>query len=753
MKTRIKVLLNKKPIPSTIVLAVILNLAVEMLSRRSVVEGLIHLVTNPFVFFNNALIIFLTLVIALLFKRRLFATVAVSCVWLGLGIANCLLLGMRITPLGAKDFKVLLSAFDIVGMYLDTWQVILVFAALAVVFITIGRFWFKAPKSQRNLLKSLIVLAVSFVIVFGCLSFSIRNNTLATTFTNIATAYNDNGFAYCFSCSVFYKGIDRPENYSQAAVAEILNEIDDKSVAKSSIVGAVGVASTDGSSSQPETVPDTVEAVEATDSTPNVIFLQMESFFDMDYLKNLQYSTDPTPNFNALKADYQSGFLTVPVVGAGTANTEFEVLTGMCSNYFGPGEYPFNTVLQNTTCESLAYILKSQGYATHAIHNHRAAFYDRNVVYANLGFDTFTSIEYMLNVERTPQGWAKDNVLTEEIFKSFDSTEGGDFVFTVSVQGHGQYPEEPLNSLEGMEYATGIDITGIEDEATRNAFEYYAYQAKEMDQFIGDLTTALENYDEPTVLVIYGDHLPNLAINADDLSNGNIFQTEYVIWSNYSFGSDNVDENLTSYQLSSKILDELSLKGGIMTALHENNATDSDYMDQMKMLSYDMLYGQNYCYNGVAFQPTQIKLGIDEITVDGIEYQVASKAEEYGAADKIYLYIHGENFTKYSDVFINGEKISTKFIDNNTLRVKATQLNVGDIITVCQLDKDRYVLSETKPYRVQEITDLATLEERLAERIEASEERQQRREQQSNVVTETQQAIEQGVEDLATKQE
>jgi len=383
MKARLKALLNK-PLLSTILLAVILNLAVEMLSRRSIVEGLVHLVTNPFVFLNNTLIIFLTLTIALLFRRRLFADVFISVVWLGLGIGNCVLLGMRITPLGAKDFKVLMSALDVISMYLKTWQIILILAAFIVAIVGIAYFGYKAPKSQRKLFRSVIALAVSIVIVFCCLSLSIRSNALATTFTNIAKAYDDNGFAYCFSCSIFYKGIDRPADYSQAAVAEILNEIEDKSVAASSIVGAVGVAASNGNGNQTEV--SNTDTVEATESTPNIIFLQMESFFDMDYLKNLQYSADPTPNFNALKEDYESGFLTVPVVGAGTANTEFEILTGMSSSYFGPGEYPFNTVLQNKTCESLAYILNSQGYSTHAIHDHRGAFYDRNIVYANLGF-------------------------------------------------------------------------------------------------------------------------------------------------------------------------------------------------------------------------------------------------------------------------------------------------------------------------------------------------------------------------------
>ena len=83
----------------------------------------------------------------------------------------------------------------------------------------------------------------------------------------------------------------------------------------------------------------------------------------------------------------------------------------MSLEYFGVGEYPYKTILQNSTSESMCYNLDLLGYTSHAIHNNTAVFYDRNKVFANLGFDTFTSIEYMTNVEFTPSGWAKDNVL------------------------------------------------------------------------------------------------------------------------------------------------------------------------------------------------------------------------------------------------------------------------------------------------------------------------------------------------------
>ena len=74
-------------------------------------------------------------------------------------------------------------------------------------------------------------------------------------------------------------------------------------------------------------------------------------------------------------------------MGAGTANTEFEILTGMTLDYFGAGEYPYKTVLQDETCESMAYNLRELGYRTGVLHNNTGSFYSRNKVFANLGFD------------------------------------------------------------------------------------------------------------------------------------------------------------------------------------------------------------------------------------------------------------------------------------------------------------------------------------------------------------------------------
>ena len=98
-----------------------------------------------------------------------------------------------------------------------------------------------------------------------------------------------------------------------------------------------------------ENVPD------ASETSPNIIFVQLESFFDPKLVKGVTFSSNPTPNLDRIMKEYSSGYLSVPCFGAGTANTEFEVQTGVNLDDFGPGEYPYRTVMQSKTCESAAY--------------------------------------------------------------------------------------------------------------------------------------------------------------------------------------------------------------------------------------------------------------------------------------------------------------------------------------------------------------------------------------------------------------
>jgi hypothetical protein len=495
---------------------------------------------------------------------------------------------------------------------------------------------------------------------------ALNAEAISDNFANLATAYDKYGFAYCFSNSVVDVGIGKPDDYSEEKMTEILEELD--------------------------TVQPTASAY--GEDSPNVIIVQLESFMDPSYVKYLNFSENPLPNFTRLKEECASGFLSMPAIGAGTANSEFEVLSGFNVAYFGAGEYPYKTILGSTTCETLATQFHKLGYSTHAMHNHDGTFYDRYVVYKNMGFDTFTPLEYMYNVGHTQKGWETDAVLTGEIMKTMESTEGSDFVFTVSVQGHGRYPDE----LDEENFSYPITVTGAATESLDTEWTYYCNQLKEMDDFIGDLIDELENFDEEVVLVMYGDHLPGFELSDEDLLNENLYQTEYFIWSNID-GFEAEDEDLYAYQLSTRLFDLLGYDKTLMQKFNTlYQPEDEDFDDIMNNMEYDMLYGQQYLYpDGWPYEPTDIQYGIDKISIDSIER--AEYEDEEG-----YL-IHGQNFNEYSYVWINdGFESSTIYIDRETLFLPGDKLEDDMEVAVAQVGDDNIDIGRSEPFIYREDT-------------------------------------------------
>ncbi len=662
-KTKLVIEKNyENPYLFCIMIAILLNVAVETLSRKSFIHVMIYMISNPLVFIYNSLIIAVTISFVLLAKRQVFGFILLSTIWIILGIINSILLVFRTTPFTAADIGMIKSAFTIIDTYLNPIQMIIISVSLCMVLFGGIVLWIKAPKVQKKLeyTKISTFLVCLFLVLVFTTNIGIKTNILASNFGNIADAFKSYGFPYCFGNSLINTGIDKPSDYSEEIVEEIRNEVESPVI--------------------PEKNENIIEdKTNSKETYPNIVFVQLESFMDPSYVNDIAFSKDPIPTFRKLKEKYTSGFLNVPSIGAGTANTEFEIITGMNLDFFGPGEYPYKTVLKETTCESIAYNLKELDFSTHAIHNNDGTFYDRNNIFSQLGFDTFTSIEYMDIKEYTPMGWAKDSILTDEIFKALEDTKEKDLVYTISVQGHGSYPE-----LEMLAYPN-IKVSGSIEEKQRIAFEYYVNQLYEMDLFINDLLLKLEEYEEDTVLVLFGDHLPGFAFTEEDLANKNLYQTEFVVWSNFEMCE--MDYNLEAYQLSAYVLELLDIQNGILTKYHKFFKDETNYLEDLKILEYDMLYGDMEVFHGVnPYEKTEIKMGIDEISIDNIKF----------SQDKIF--VRGNNFTEFSKITINDKKVETKFWSNKLLEVEQELLNYGDVIIVNQIGEDNIILSSSEEY-------------------------------------------------------
>ncbi len=266
--------------------------------------------------------------------------------------------------------------------------------------------------------------------------------------------------------------------------------------------------------------------------------------------------------------------------------------------------------------------------------------------------------------------------------ETLNTTENEDFVYTITVQSHGVYPNEP--TLENPE----VLINDLVDVENKYAYEYYINQLHEVDKFIGDLVDKLSKIDEDVVLVLFGDHLPTLNFNDEDLNSGSIFKTDYVVWDNMNLPE--VDQDLEAYQLTSSILETFNMHNGVLNKYHQQFVDSSDYLDNLQLLQYDMLYGNRYIYDGVnPYAPSDLHMGIRDITIEDAFIEDGK------------LIVKGKNFTPSSLVYINNDKQKTEFQDYSTLIVEECDIETLDSIVVKQITSGGGLMGATDEHIIE----------------------------------------------------
>lgn len=619
------------------VYAFFINVYIETFARltTSPVEGLLWMVRHPLVFLYNVIIIFATMTLALLFRKRRFAWMMISLAWIVVGSVNGIILLSRITPFTLYDIANFTDGLSLVTSYYAMWQIVLIALGGVAMVMSIILIFLRSEKWQNIKYKksiSAIVLAGLFAVAstFGAIKF----NIVGTYFGNLNYAFRDYGYAYGFVCTSASAGISKPRGYSEKMITDLLEK---KTTAGKNTI---------------------LKQKDDDQEHPNIIVLQMESFTTAQSYSHFDVDRDPTPVFNNLKENYSSGWFEVPACGAGTANTEFEVLTGISAKYFGPGEYPYKGKLREQTLENMAYVAKRHGYATSALHDHRALFYNRNEVYGNMGFDSFTSVEYMKSVSFTPTNWCKDKHLTDEIMDIMTSTKERDMMHVISVEGHGQYPVEQVfkNPYTTVTIRDDYDADEQTKQDLKWKYEYYVNECHEMDTFIGDLISAIEETGEPTIMLVYGDHIPALDVTEDIYNGPDLYQTEYAIWDN--MGLSKKDADLAAYQAGAILLEDAGLahEGVLFDYQQTTGSDDKNYQDDMEALAYDILYGKYYAYGGKnPYEPADMTMGHTTISID----KILKIGDRY--------YIKGKNFTNRSIITLDKKQLSTVYLSPTLL--------------------------------------------------------------------------------------
>ncbi|MBQ8506297.1 MAG: LTA synthase family protein [Clostridia bacterium] len=658
-----------KRILELMLMALVVTLIVEGFNQGTPARMLRYLTQRTMYFGLNWLMILTTLSITELVKHRRALSWTMSVLWCVLGFANYMICRNRTQPMVSGDLIITREIFGMITIYFSWLEIILMFAAIVAVLFGIIFLFSRTARARRvNYAFGLgsVVFMVCLTICLNtlCVSFGL----IPETFGDRVNAYRDYGFATCFTFKFGSHGISKPDEYSSEAVEEIMDEIE-------------APAATDAPAAARFSAEDHLDQ-------PNIVFVQLESFFDVDTVIGAEFSEDPTPVFHELIKNWPSAELYVPTIGGGTANVEFEVMSGMNMDFFGAGEAPYNTIIQEVTCETIANTLRERGYYSTAFHNNTGFFFSRNEVYANLGYDRFVPLEYMLYPEYNEVGWAHDTILTDEILRVMQGSAERDLVFAISVEAHGKYAETYVPE-EG-----DIEILALPEEAYLAPFQNYINVLPDVDKFIGELLSTLESYDEPTVVILYGDHLPALGLDSEMLTTGDLYASRYVIWNNY--GADFTAHDMEAYRLSADLLSQLGVSGGVMTKFHQSYPIDesgAEYLEKLQTLEYDLLYGEQEAYGeSGAYQPTNIVYGADPIVIDSVE-------RKYGR-----LLVTGDNFTEFSRIVSGENVLETIFIDKNTLAAALSEENtklLGPSIAVAQINNDGKELGRTGEYTIE----------------------------------------------------
>lgn len=347
---------------------------------------------------------------------------------------------------------------------------------------------------------------------------------------------------------------------------------------------------------------------------PDILMIMSESLYDPGKLDGLHLSEDPLAYTKALQQAHWGGELYVQSYGGGTAQTEYEVLTGYRAAYTSLSAYLDQTLVPEGM-DSLASLLKTYGYYTTAMHPSDGKTYNRENVYARMGFDEGVFIEDMEPVYDRVGPFPSDRYMYEEIIRQYEKRPADQpwFSFVVTFQNHGGYD---YGYDEHGIAAARRDGTPLPNAAT------YANALKESDVQLEMLVDYFALQERPVVIVIFGDHAP--ALTQIDYPVGESLAEQYrahttpvAIYSNYGFEMpEDTPRTLSAYRLGATVLHALGFRADAYYNYLADASIPSLYgasgrivgsegvradaegfetaLSQLELMHYDRVYGAQY---------------------------------------------------------------------------------------------------------------------------------------------------------------
>lgn len=268
---------------------------------------------------------------------------------------------------------------------------------------------------------------------------------------------------------------------------------------------------------------------------PTLIAIMDESFSDLRSLGDFDCSEEYLKEWHAVDDFACKGMLYVSTYGGGTANSEFEFLTGNSIANCVPGTVPYQ-VNNLKNVGNLARILTDDGYRAVAVHPQYKGNWNRMRTYANFGFADFLGIEDFEN-PRYVRGHISDESSFDKVIELYEQQKGKQFIFNVTMQNHGGY---------NIEEMAGTECIRLKKEWEKYTdVETYLTLVQESDRALKKLLDYFRNEDEPVIICIFGDHHP--AVDAQWIEEvmekpregllledvQRMYAVPYMIWANF----------------------------------------------------------------------------------------------------------------------------------------------------------------------------------------------------------------------------
>ena len=456
----------------------------------------------------------------------------------GIGMANHYLISFRGRTLFPGDFLTLRTAANVAGNYdyrpdSMQWLTIGIFAAVLVLLSFLPREE-KRLFDWRGFAPAAAGTAVFLAAFFGTgwvEGLGIEPSMWTT---------RGNGLVLNFTVCLKYMKVEKPDSYSQETLAALAGE-------------------------NPSDAADTAASADGGTRPVNVIVIMNESLSDLSVLPGVESNMDAMPFLRSLTENTVKGYAYSSVFGGTTANSEYEFLTGNTTAFLPAGTVPYQMYVSPGD-PSLVGQMEALGYTTIAAHPYRSSGWNRPTVYADYGFDEvyfesdFQDRAYMRGDERT--GYVTDRCDYENLIRWYEEKEEGQplFLFNVTMQNHSAY-QMAWTNLPKEVWLTGELENRFQ---TVNQYLSLVYQS---DQAFEDLIDYFSQVEEPTMILLFGDHQPQVATNfytdvlgtnPDTADAQKKQMVPFVLWANYDIPEAQGVELSLNY-LSALLMDTANL--------------------------------------------------------------------------------------------------------------------------------------------------------------------------------------------------